>query len=82
MACRSIGKSGYAKRVLMFGIAQPLALLSLPFDVAFNLHNAARVDDRSERLLHWRGLLRWSPPVRAEGSFEKRDSGNEELIFG
>lgn len=41
MACRSIGKSGYAKRVLMFGIAQPLALSSRPFDVAFNLHNAA-----------------------------------------
>lgn len=34
MVCRSIGKSEYAKRVLMFGIAQPLALSSRPFDVA------------------------------------------------
>ncbi|KAK2857114.1 hypothetical protein Q5P01_005849 [Channa striata] len=40
MARRSIGKSEYAKRVLMFGIAQPLLLSSRPFDVAFNLHNA------------------------------------------
>lgn len=40
MARRSIGKSEYAKRVLMFGIAQPLVLSSRPFDVAFNLHNA------------------------------------------
>ncbi|KAI4831704.1 hypothetical protein KUCAC02_001233 [Chaenocephalus aceratus] len=41
----------YAKRVLMFAIAQPLALSSRPFDVASNLHNAARGANGGERLL-------------------------------
>ena len=71
MARRSIGKSEYAKRVLMFGIAQPLALSSRPFDVAFNLHNAVWVANGVEhRLLQWRGLRCWSPPVRAQLKFQ------------
>lgn len=74
MERRSIGKSEYAKRVLMFGIAQPLALSSRPFDVAFNLHGAARAANGVER------LLRWSPPVRAEESFQTR-FGKWEVLF-
>lgn len=82
MARRSIGKSEYAKRVLMFGIAQPLALSSRPFDVAFNLHNAVRVANGVERLLQWRaGLLRcWSPPVRPRESFNMRFAEGEVLL--
>lgn len=57
MARRSIGKLEYAKRVLMFGIVQPLPLSSRPFDVAFNLHNAVWVANWVERILQRRTLL-------------------------
>ncbi|MEQ2174844.1 hypothetical protein GOODEAATRI_011919 [Goodea atripinnis] len=61
----------YAEHVLVFGIAQPLALSSLPFEVPFTLLSAAPVADGDGRLLHWRGPLSYNPSVRASRMFQE-----------
>lgn len=54
-----------------FGIAQPLALSSLPFEVAFAPQSAASVADGDGHLLHRRGPLSWNPPAISRGAFQE-----------
>ncbi|KAK5875274.1 hypothetical protein CesoFtcFv8_027774 [Champsocephalus esox] len=61
----------YAKRVLMFAIAQPLALSSRPFDVASNLHNAASGANGGERLLGGEESSGCRTHLSAAGSSER-----------